>query len=585
MIYQSCFQQSKQSGLFETLNYSNLELGPEADSALENFCPELLAPEFRIQLAQYATFLYWWRTSPEDHHDWIGFASKNDLEYLEHHLPDETEIKMLLVRNEILSGSKYCSDLGIAAQTEKSHHGVTSFILSMLSDLKKKLPGEYFELDIGFTTDSVIMKKTLFLQFMEWLNPFIQYCSRKMNSHEFLIRNPEQGIRIVLDRLFNIWYLENNLSIYDMLSKTTYIGGKYKTKSVSSHVSLGCVNYKREADENLVEASRTGRIASGRFVEELEDKFCEKLHVKHAIAVCNGTLADAIALSAIAAKTNRKNVITPALTFIAQANAIIHAGLNPVFVDVGKDGLLDDIPNMAGENDSIVYPTHLMGKVCSSVKEFNKKYPVLEDACEALGSQVDGKFAGTLGMAGTFSMYVSHSFTSGEGGMIITNDDEIAEICRSIRNHGRMGDHVNERFRFPRLGFNGKMSNIQAAFATAHFDDFEQIVNMRKEVVSKLTTRLGDDFGVASHDVVAHAFPIKYSDKESRDRALVAISNNGIECRPLFSCIASEHFSTSGEFPNAEEISSCFLYVPCHHLMTQQDIDLVCTAVSKSRSS
>ena len=585
MIYQSGLQPINSASFVETPIYTASELESEMDLVLKSHCPELLVPEFRIQFAHFATLLYFWKNPPEDQHDWIGFASDNQRESTITGFYNEPEIEVLLSRNEILSGSKYGSKLGLAAQAEKNCQGVTSFLLGMFADRNEKIPGEYFDLCVGFSTDSVIMKKSLFHQFMEWLIPLIQHGSEKIKSDEFLIRHPENGMAVVLDQLFIIWYLKNNWTIYDLESKTSFVCGSYETKLPTSQVSLGCVNYKRQADENLIEASRTGRIANGRFVEELENQFCETLDVKHAIAVCNGTMADAIALSAIAYKTEIRNVIIPALSFIAQANAILHAGLNPVFVDVGPDGLMENIADLAERRDCIVYPVHLMGKVCRSVSQLDSQYPVLEDACEALGSRVDGKYAGTMGMAGTFSMYVSHSFTSGEGGMIVTSDDEIADLCKSIRAHGRMGDSVKERFRFPRLGFNGKMSNLQAAFATAHFDDFEEIIEKRKQIVQMLSDRLGDDFGVASNDVVAHGFPVMYADKSSRDRALNIISQNGIECRPMFSCIASEHFNTGGDFPNAENISSRFLYVPCHHQLSENDIELICQAVHNSQKA
>lgn len=582
MIYQTCFQPEQSLSFIETSMYAEWEPGAELDLTLSKHCPELLEAEFLLQIDPFAALLYLWKNPPEDQHDWIGFTSRCQQADSEHYFSDPSEIELLLERNAVLCGAKYHSKLGVAAQAEKNHPGITSFMLGMFADLNEKIPGDYFELNIGFTTDFMLMRLSSFNQFMDWLSQFMQYGYEKMKTDQYLIQNPEKGLRFVLDRLFIIWYLKQNWTIYDCGTQRSYINGVYEANSSPDFVSLGCVNYKREADENLREATRSGRIANGKFVEELEGKFCEQLNVKHAIAVCNGTMADAIALSAIATKTGIRNVITPALTFIAQANAILHAGLNPVFVDVGKEGLLEDIPELAENGDGIVYPVHLMGKICNSVSQLSDRHPVLEDACEALGSQVEGRYAGTMGMAGTFSMYVSHSFTCGEGGMIVTNDAEIAELCRSIRAHGRLGDAVNERFRFPRLGFNGKMSNLQAAFATAHFDDFQQIIEKRKQIVQELADQLGDDFGVASENIVAHGFPVMYADRAARDRALNMISQQGVECRPLFSCIASEHFNAEGEFPNAEDVSSRFLYVPCHHQLSDRDLRQICQAVRNS---
>jgi len=583
MIYQTCFRSDESISLMDAPIYSESLSVAERSPAKSGKCPEQLLSEFQIQSGHFAAMQHFWKNPREDHHDWIGFTSTENQDGSEIGCYAASDIELLLEKNNILSGSTFCSNQGVATQTEKDYAGITSLMLGMFADLNDKIPGIYFDLNIGFTTETLLMKKSLFNQFMDWLTPFLHYSSKKLKSHEFLLNHPGKGLEVVFDRLFMIWCLKHHWTVYDLKTNKSYLDGRYEIDAATHHVSLGCVNYKRAADENLLEATHTGRIAGGRFVEELENKFCEKLAVKHAISVCNGTMADAIALSAIAAKTGIKNVITPALTFIAQANAILHAGLTPIFVDVGEDGLLDDISEFADSDDCIVYPVHLMGKVCRSVSQLANRYPILEDACEALGSQVKGKYAGTMGMAGTFSMYVSHSFTSGEGGMIVTDDDEIAMLCRSVRAHGRLGDEVGERFRFPRLGFNGKMSNLQAAYATAHFDDFEEIIEKRKQVVQKLANQLGDDFGVASDGIVAHGFPVLYPDKTSRDRALIMISNQGIECRPLFSCIASEHFNAFGDFPNAENISSRHLYVPCHHQLSDREIGLICQAVCDSK--
>lgn len=581
MIYQSCFQPDHS---FDPSMFSGLDSESGFNAALTAFCPELLNPEIHKQIPHFAELLYLWRSSPKDQHDWIGYFTGSLQETPEDLFPEEIEIEALLEKNVILSGSKIRSHLGLASQSEKMYPGITSYIMSLFADLQEEIPGDYFELKEGFTVGTLIMQKAAFHQFMEWIYRFIQFSFEKINSVEFLIRNPEKGIEVVVNSLFIIWYLKKNCTIYDLNSRTSYVGGRYETQTSQIQVSLGCVSYNRQADQNLLEASRTGRIASGRFVEELEHKFAEKLNAKHAIAVCNGTMADAVALSAISVKTGFNNVIVPSLTFIAQANAIRHAGLNPLFVDVGTDGLMEHVVDLAERNQAILYPVHLMGKVCRWVSQLQSSLPVLEDACEALGSQFEGRYAGTMGMAGTFSMYVSHSFTSGEGGMIVTNDDEIAELCKSIRAHGRLGDNVNERFCFPRLGFNAKMSNIQAAYATAHIDDFEEMIEKRKQVVRQLADRLGDDFEIATNDIVAHGFPLRYADKMSRDRALEEISKSGIECRPLFSNIAREHFCTNSEFPNAEAISSQYLYVPCHQQIGKNDIERIYRSVSSSRN-
>jgi len=220
-------------------------------------------------------------------------------------------------------------------------------------------------------------------------------------------------------------------------------------------ISLATSTVTKQVRDNVNAALDENRLGGGRFVTEFEDKVKSYMGAKHAIATCNGSMADIVALRVLAElNPDKEEVIVPALTFIAQTNAILINGLTPVFVDIKDDFQIDESKIKLGENTLAVFPTHLLGK-SQNILHLSG-VPIVEDSCEAFGVWNGGDMA-------TFSFFPSHTITTGEGGMIITNNDRYAELARKIINHGRRSDNILDKFHFDHLGFNGKMSNIIAA--------------------------------------------------------------------------------------------------------------------------
>lgn len=317
----------------------------------------------------------------------------------------------------------------------------------------------------------------------------------------------------------------------------------------------------------------SGNVGQSKVIPQFEEAFAAWVGSKYAIAVANGTLADTIAMAAISAKRpTRREVILPALTFAAQVNAVLHAGLLPRFVDVLPNCLMNiNDPRLNVNNSTLcLFPVHLLGRM-STVPGYNsKEIPVIEDACEAMGSKFRSRKAGTWGIIGTFSFFPSHTITTGEGGMIVTNDPVLAEICRRLRNHAKI-DSCD--FHFDMVGWNGKMTSIQAMLGLFALKGIDAVIEARRKNYLSLGGK--EDEG---ETVCPHGFPIFCQDEAERNATMERLAANGIECRNIFSSLPTQERAYKflgyklGDFPIAEHIGRVGLYVPVHQGLTQEDV-------------
>lgn len=308
------------------------------------------------------------------------------------------------------------------------------------------------------------------------------------------------------------------------------------------------------------------------YLARFEQMLCDYTGAQFAIATGNGTTADAIAIAALKLKYNPRRVIVPALTFIAQANAVYYNGLDIEFCDVREDFTLDW--GKVYENPlSIYFPSDCLGRVADP-----HTLRVVEDACEAFGSRYGANKAGRNGELGTFSFFVTHTISTGEGGAIITDDEYLAMICRSLRSHGRASDmNAMDKFVFPRLGFNGKLTALQAALGCAVMEQVDTLIETRRTNYRLMQDELQGFAEREGEQIVPHGFPVEFRSEMTRDEALRNLLAAGIECRKLFSCLPTMEGAYSfkheplGRYPVAEHIAHTHLYVPCHQNMTPED--------------
>ncbi len=243
----------------------------------------------------------------------------------------------------------------------------------------------------------------------------------------------------------------------------------------------------------LTDASHEG----GKYVREFESKCRTLLGVKHVIALNSGTAALHASLIACGVGEGDE-VILPSFTFVATANVVVACGGRPVFADIRKDYNMapDDARRKMTRRTKAIIPVHLYGYPAEmdELREMGgrQSISVIEDAAESLGAEYRGRQTGTLSNAGCFSLYATKVITSGEGGAVSTNDEEIAEKIRMIRNHG-MVEGSDTRV----LGYNFRMNEINAAVASAQIDKLSRFIRTRRENASFLTDQIRG-FGGAS---------------------------------------------------------------------------------------
>ncbi|MGD8815083.1 MAG: DegT/DnrJ/EryC1/StrS family aminotransferase, partial [Anaerolineales bacterium] len=240
----------------------------------------------------------------------------------------------------------------------------------------------------------------------------------------------------------------------------------------------------------VLEVLESGMLAQGPRTAELERRFAEVCDVKHAIATSSGTTALHLALLVNDIGPGDE-VITSPFTFIASANSILFVGAKPVFVDIEEETFNMDpdlIEQAITPRTKGIMPVHLYGCMCDMerIETIAKRHGlmILEDACQAVGATQKGRRAGSFGM-GTFSLYATKNVMSGEGGIITTNEDALAQHCRMMRNHG-----MQRRYYHDMLGYNFRISDLHAAIGLAQMDRLEEITNKRRENAAYLNAKI-----------------------------------------------------------------------------------------------
>jgi len=289
-------------------------------------------------------------------------------------------------------------------------------------------------------------------------------------------------------------------------------------------ITFGDLKIGSIARANIQKALDDNWISQGSQVKEFENKWSELFGYKHSIAMSSGTDADinsCLSLYDFGAKRG-DNIICPALTFIATANAILLAGFVPKFVDINKYTLNIDeskIEESINDKTRAIMVTHTMGKPCEmdTIRQIAQKYNlrIIEDSCEAHGMKYKGEYTGKISDVSTFSFYTAHIVVAGEGGMCSTDDDEIANILRSTRSHGRIPG--TDYFDHVRFGLNSKMTDLCAAIGLESLDNFHEIIDIRRRNKDILFQLLSDieEYFIMYHEephefISPHAFPIVF---------------------------------------------------------------------------
>ena len=341
------------------------------------------------------------------------------------------------------------------------------------------------------------------------------------------------------------------------------------------------------AKEAVAEVLDSGMLASGATVERFESAFADYVGVDHAIATSSGTTALQAMLEAAGIGPDDTVVTTP-FSFISTANAVKHAGASVVFADIDPEtynldpaavrSLLAERPDV-----SALMPVHLYG-LPADMDEFESiadEYDLrlFEDAAQAHGATYDGEAVGSLADAGVFSFYPTKNMTTGEGGMITTDDEEVAERARRLIDHGREG-----RYEHATVGYNYRMTNIQAAIGIDQLERLPSWVEARQTNAAALTARLSRDSGVETPSVPAdrtHAYH-QYTVRTDRRRVLTDhLDEAGIGYGTYYPepIPTQPAYDRSTTFPVAERASETVLSLPVHPTVSEDDIDRIVEAV------
>ncbi len=337
----------------------------------------------------------------------------------------------------------------------------------------------------------------------------------------------------------------------------------------------------------------TGWVSSGGpFVNKFEKLMADYCHTKYAVACSSATTALHLSLLAHDIGTGDE-VIIPSLTFIATANAVSYTGAKPVFID--SEPLTWNIdPEKINEaitsRTKAIIPVHLYGhpadmdKINNIARENN--LIVIEDAAEAQGATYKGKPVGSLSDIAVFSFFGNKIITTGEGGMIVTNSKEIAEKCRILRDHGMSQER---RYWHEVIGYNYRMTNIQAALGVAQMGKIDRIIKRKKEIAAQYEKHLNGIEGITLPVNLTWASNVYWLYTILVDEVISGLSINEImnnlkqvkiETRPVFPPVHKQPiYANSQELPVAESISAKGISLPSSPEIRNQDILLVCNTI------
>lgn len=297
----------------------------------------------------------------------------------------------------------------------------------------------------------------------------------------------------------------------------------------------------------VLDALRSGWVSSiGPYIQRFERQFAEFCEVEQAVAVANGTVALHLALVAAGVGPGDE-VIVPALTFVATAAAVRHAGAEPVFVDSEPEiGTLSPaaVERALSSRTKAIIPVHLYGHPADidPILEIarDRDLTVIEDAAEAHGARYKGRRVGGLGRMATFSFYGNKILTTGEGGMVVTNDGDLAERLRFFKDHAMA---PTRRYWHPEVGYNYRMTNLQAALGCAQLERFEELTARREAVLGIYRKDLANEPSIRVNPSLPWATPVPWlicallaegTSRDERDALLMALKEFGVDSRPYF---------------------------------------------------
>lgn len=351
--------------------------------------------------------------------------------------------------------------------------------------------------------------------------------------------------------------------------------------------------------QTVTEAVKSGWVSSkGPFIEEFEESFSNYIGMKHSVATSNGTTALHLALAALEIGKGDR-VLVPSLTFVSVVNAVKYTGAQPVFVDSHPKYWCMDPSKIDGKIDSqtkAIIPVHLYGHPCdmheiTRIAEDNGLH-IIEDCAEAHGAEYKGIKVGTFGVVSCFSFYGNKIITTGEGGMCLTNNEELADKMKILRDHGMNPD---KKYWHDIIGFNYRMTNLQAALGIAQLNKIDLLIRKKRRIATEYKRLLEDLPAVkpAPQMVWAKSVYWLYSilvKNSLRDKIIQHLERQGIETRPFFYPVHTlPPYKRNLTLPVAEQLSATGLNLPSGPRLSRSEIQEIvrymrtCIQINKNR--
>lgn len=363
-------------------------------------------------------------------------------------------------------------------------------------------------------------------------------------------------------------------------------------------IPLASPNITENEIEAVAEVLRSGNLVQGKNVAELENQVADYLNVKHAVAVSSGTATLHLALVALGIGAGDE-VIVPAFSYVATANVVEIVGAKCVFVDVEKDTFNIDVSKIEKAitpNTKAIIPVHEFGLACdiAEIMTIAEKHNlfVIEDAACALGAEENNKKVGTFGSIGSFSLHPRKAVTSGEGGILTTDDDNLAEQFRVLRNHGiQINDGKPE---FVAAGFNYRMTDFQAALVLGQFARIEEIITYRNELAKIYFEELKHTVNIKLPKIPSgklhtwQTFHTVVSEKIDRNDLIEKLKSRGIGANYGAQCIPYQTFYREKYgldceiiFPNSLRAFQKGLALPLYEKLSGDDIRFVSNTLNE----
>ena len=346
---------------------------------------------------------------------------------------------------------------------------------------------------------------------------------------------------------------------------------------------------KKEYLDVIEKVHSKGAFIMQEELEEFEYQLSNFLKVNHVYGVADGTMAILLSLLASGIKEGDE-VILPAHTFVATAAAVNHTGAIPILADCNKEHLIDpeSVKQKISDKTKAILPVQLNGRVCDmdAIEKLAKKNDliIIEDSCQALGASFKGRYAGTFGKAGTFSFFPAKTLGCfGDGGAVITDDDEIAVKIEMLRDHGRDQDSGKVKV----YGYNSRLDNVQAAILSVKLKYYENDINIRRDLAMIYNDRLKNLSKIdlppepenQKHYDIYQNYEIEADDRDNLKKFLEKQGIGTILQWGGYTLNNFEDLDLNCELEYTDKMRKRYLMLPMHHMLKNEEIHYICDQI------